>query len=115
MIGKPAEVNIVRSRGDTWAPEFEVQQAGAAYDITGHTFKLSVNPRRAPADDTGQAFQVPGVIVDGPAGLVRFPLSAGNAAIAPGVYHFDVEETNGSGEVRTLVVGTWTVRQDITK
>jgi len=115
MIGKPAEVNIVRYRGDTWAPEFAVQEDGAAYDITGHTFKLSVNPRRAPADATGQAFQVPGVVVDGPAGLVRFPLSAIEAGIAPGVYYFDVQETNASAEVRTLVVGTWTVRQDITK
>lgn len=115
MIGKPAEVNIVRFRGDTWAPEFEVQQAGAAYDITGHTFKLSVNPRRGPADASAQAFQVAGVVVDGAAGLVRFPLTGIEAGIAPGVYYFDVQETNASAEVRTLVVGTWTVSQDITK
>ena len=115
MIGKPAEVNIVRFRGDTWAPEFAVQENGSAYDIAGHTFKLSVNPRRSPADASAQAFQVAGVVVDGPGGVVRFPLTPIEAGIAPGVYFFDVQETNDAAEVRTLVAGTWTVRQDITK
>jgi len=115
MIGQPAEVNIVRYRGDSWAPEFEIRQGKAAYDVTGSSFRLTVNPSRAPADAFGQAFQLVGVIVDGPAGLVRFPASAASAEAAPGAYRFDVEETNSAGEVRTIVVGRWDVKQDISK
>jgi len=115
MIGEPATVNIVRYRGDTWSPEFEIRQGGAAYDVTGHTFKLTVNPQRAPADDAVQAFQVAGAVVDGPAGLVRFPIGAAEAGLAPGSYRYDIQETNDQGEIRTIVVGGWLVRQDITK
>lgn len=115
MIGRPAEVNITRYRGDTWGPEFAIQQSGAAYDITDHSFKLSVNPSRTPADATAQEFQVTGSIVDATGGIVKFPLGSSEAALDPGTYYYDVQETDDAGAVRTIIVGTWTVTQDITK
>ncbi|WP_425404639.1 hypothetical protein [Hwanghaeella sp.] len=115
MFEEPAEKNILRRRGDTRAFEFEMKQGGAAYDITGFSYLLTVNPRRSPADDTEQAFQLAGVVVDGPGGVVRFPITAPAAALLPGVYFYDVQETDDAGEDLTVIAGTWTVRQDITK
>lgn len=108
------EHRFCRTRGDTFPFTLTLRDsAGAAINITGTTFLLTVDPNAAPVDASGNLFQVSGVIVDGPNGIVSFTLSGPQAATAPGAYFFDVQWT--SATVRTILRGVWEIEQDITK
>jgi hypothetical protein len=110
----PTELDLCVTRGDSTAFSFNLQdQAGSAIDIAGFTFLLTVDPSDAPADDTGNLFQISGTITDGPGGVVQFaPTPANNTP--PGDYFFDVEWT-ATGAIRTIIKGKYTIKQDITK
>ena len=59
-------INIERKRGDTCAAIFIVtdETDGSAIDISGWTnFLLTVDPTKAPADDSGNLFQLTGTFV----------------------------------------------------
>lgn len=109
--------DIARKRGDTYAEEWVVidPATGAVVDITGASFRLTVDRRQEPADATTKLFHADGQIV-APAsnGRVRFPLT-GPQADNVGAFFFDVQMTAADGGIRTLDSGTWTVSQDITK
>jgi len=112
MITTP--LDITRERGDNYAIRWQTKQNGAAFDITGATFKLSVDTRKDPPDASTQVFQVTGTIVDAPNGIYEFVPTTGQMNLTPKTYFFDVEMTKG-GQVATLVKGKFIVKQDITK
>jgi hypothetical protein len=104
-----------RKRGDTFSLSFTVQDSsGTAIDITGASFKLTINQDAQPEDTTNQLAQLIGVIVDAANGIVRFDPDATSVGTV-GVFFYDVEMTDSGGKVRTLTDGTWTIVQDITK
>lgn len=110
-------IDYCRSRGDTYAIEIQIQDsAGAAIDITGFTFLLTVDPSSEPTDALGNIYQLSGVIVGAPTnGTVSFAPDATEALSAPGEYFHDIQQTDAGSLVRTIAKGGWEILQDITK
>tara|TARA_R100000951_G_scaffold114379_1_gene118543 strand:- start:4874 stop:5236 length:363 start_codon:yes stop_codon:yes gene_type:complete len=113
----PDSTAITRFRGDTEAITFQlVDTAGAALDITGYSFLLTISPTRSPVDSSAQVAQQPGSLTDAANGVVTFAVpDPGAGSIDPGSYYWDAQYVTGASEVRTFARGTWKVVQDITK
>lgn len=112
----PIKHDVKRTRGDTYPLALTLKDKnGAAIDITGFTFVLTVDPSETPADDTANLFQIAGVITDGPGGAVSFTPTTGNADQVPATYYYDIQMTDTGSQIRTIMKGQWEVIQDITK
>lgn len=113
----PIEINLCFTRADSLPFTFTLTDSvsGAAIDITGGSFLLTVNTDPEPTDASDQVFQLTGVITDGPNGVVEFTPSAANLDQTPGVLFYDVQWTDASSNVRTVIKGEIEIRQDITK
>lgn len=110
------EQNIERRRGDTYPMRWTIKDSsGSVVDITGYTFLMTVDPSSSPSDDTQNLFQLSGTLVDPANGVVEFAPGAPEANIAPGEYHFDIQMTDTSSYIRTIVTGRYCIKQDITK
>lgn len=108
--------DLTRKRGDSYADEVTITDAsGVVLDITGYSFTLTVDPSPAPADNTTKLFDVAGVILDAANGLVEFAPSAVQTDQTPGRYYYDIQMTDNVGRIRTIMNGTYTITQDITK
>ncbi len=116
QTGTP-EKTICWGRGDSAARGFIIQDAaGAAVDIsTGFSFKLTVSADKAPSDQANEQFSIVGVITGGPAGEVAFSPLTTDTDIDPGTYFYDLEQTDPSGGIGTLIVARCLIVQDITK
>lgn len=112
-----ATVNVIeRYRGDTVADEFTiVDENGTAVDITGFSFKLTVNSLKNPPDDTTQLYSLTGVITNASGGVVEFAPSSIQANQSPGKYFYDVQMTDAGGKLKTIEKGVYKYLQDITK
>lgn len=108
------EQAISMARGDSFPLRFALKDAtGAAIDITGGTFSMTVNAKRYPLVSDTPEFAVVGVIADAEGGLVDFTPTTTDTDLV-GAYWYDVQMTLG-GAVRTIVTGQMTFTQDITK
>lgn len=105
---------ISRYRGDTHPIYLEIEDEGEALDISGYSFKLTVNSERNPTDTSNQLFSVDGTVVNGPGGLAKFVLSTDQADNV-GRFYFDIQQTDTGGADRTIVRGDYISKQDITK
>ena len=106
--------DIIRKRGDTYPIELTVvDRTGAVFPVTGGTFKLTADPEKEPLSATNNIFQITGTIVDGPNGVVSFPMTDVTADHV-GPYFYDVQMVRG-GIKSTLVAAKLTMLQDITK
>lgn len=106
-----------RTRGDTYVDEFVVTSkiTGAVIDITtGYDFLLTLDTRKKPDDATTQVYQLAGVIIDGPNGIVGFSPTA-TQADQLGKFYYDIEMTDPAGRIRTIELDKYTYTQDITK
>jgi len=113
---KNVEKNVCWGRGDSDAKGFVVQDsAGVAIDITGFSFKKTVNSERDPADQVNEAFTIVGVIGVPTAGTVSFAPTTVDTNITPGIFFYDIEQTDGSGRIKTIIKGKCLIVQDITK
>lgn len=112
-----AKLNITRYRGDTWTLELILRDTKTKLprDITGYSYLLTVNSNRAPVDISTQVVQFVGVVPGGSDGKIQFPCTLAQADQVPSVYKFDVQETDTSDKDRTIIVGNYSVPQDITK
>lgn len=109
------ERDFCRKRGDDYTFIITVQDsAGAAIDITGASFLLTIDPQKNPPTAANNVAQLTGIIVTAAAGTVRFEPSAASVATV-GNYHYDVQMTDAAGKVRTILVGQWIIEQDVTK
>ena len=109
-----ATINISRKRGDTRRITFIIKDESGPVPISGWTgFKLTVDPTKAPTDDTTKLEQMTGVLTtDGTDGRVHFIPSG---SIAPGKWRYDVQGTDTNSEKVTICEGEYVVTQDITK
>lgn len=107
-------MDIERKRGDTYPIEIAVTSNGAPLNVSGASFVLTVDPSKAPTDDTTKLFSLTGVITDAPAGKVSFTPSALEADHVGKFFH-DIQMTDGSGAKRTIASGKYVLTQDITK
>lgn len=108
--------NITRKRGDTYADEFIIKSkaTGAAINITGYTFTLTVDPESAPEDASNNLFSLTGTILDAAAGRVEFAPTALQADHV-GKFFYDVQMVDGAGRKRTIVSAQYNFVQDIGK
>lgn len=115
-MSAPTRINITRVRGDTYPFTFTIKDSGgAAVNITGCSFVLTVASLENPPDATTNVLQLAGTLADAAGGVVRFHPSALDADKPPGTYYFDVQMTDSVADVRTVVKGRYLVLQDITK
>ncbi len=113
---KNTEKDICWGRGDSDAKGFVVQDsAGTAIDITGFTFKMTVSSDRDPADQVNEQFTIVGVIGDPLVGTVSFAPTTVNTDIIPGIFFYDIEQTDVSARIKTIIKGKCRIIQDITK
>lgn len=106
---------ICWARGDSDAKGFIVKTAaGVVVDISGFSFRLTVNTEKNPAPGT-QLFTVVGIITDAAAGKVGFAPTAVDTDQTPSKYFYDIEQTDGSGAISTLIKGKCEIIQDISK
>ena len=114
----PVDIDLCVTRADTEPFSFAlINDAGAAIDITGFTFVLTANTEQDPTDETGQLFQLPGVLSGTPTdGIVTFiPIDTPTVTFAnAGNFFFDVQQTDTLA-IRTIIKGKLEIRQDITK
>ena len=106
-----------RTRGDTYADEFVVMSKITKLPIditTGYSFLLTLDPDKAPVDDTKNKYQLVGVVVNGPGGIVGFAPTAEQADLL-GTFWFDVQVTDPAGKIRTIEHDKYKYVQDITK
>ncbi len=107
---------IFWGRGDSDAKGFVIQDSnGIAISIAGFSFKLTVNSEKTPVDTVNQQFTIVGIITDAANGQVAFSPTAVDTDITPGLYFYDIEQTDTGGSISTLIVGKVTIVQDITK
>jgi hypothetical protein len=107
--------DITRFRGDTIPIVFNVTSNGVAVDITSWSFTLTIDPSTNPADAAKNVLQLTGTLTAPLTGEVTFTMTALQADIAPGTYHYDVQGTDGAGVIRTFGVAKFVIDQDITK
>ena len=116
------EFDICWARGDTKPRVFAIQNSsGAVIDVSGSTFVMRVNTLLDPTP------AIPGIVlftatgafvVDGIDGRVQFaptPVSWADALVLPDVAFYDIEETDGNGDIDTLIKAKVLILQDIKK
>lgn len=105
---------ITRRRGDTYPIEILVTSNDIPLDVTNCTFKLTVDPNKAPVDNVANIISLPGELVVGETGRVNFPFTDGQADHL-GKYYYDIQMTDAGGVIRTLLADKFVWVQDITK
>ena len=108
----PEAINICLTRGDTRPFGFTlVDEAGAARNLAGYSYVLTVNTESDPTDTVNQVFSAIGSISGND---VSFNLSALEADQL-GTFFYDLQETDPSTDILTIAKGEIEWRQDISK
>ena len=109
--------SICWGRGDTKRKVFTIKDGnGNALDVSGSTFKLSVDTLKNPPDATTLQFLiVSGFVNGGTDGQIYFAPAPGDTDIPPGNYFYDMEETDVNTEIDTLFKARCEIVQDISK
>lgn len=117
MAVKPQQTTLEYTRGDTDPIEFTRANAdGSAKDITGFSYRFTVDTRPDPPDTATVVFTIAGVLIDAANGELAFlPTAVQTDQTAPKTYYYDVEETSAAGRVLTIAKGEWRLKQDISK
>ena len=105
-------------RGDSYPITFlfETPSASLPINLTNCAFTLTVSSERSPVDNTTEVFSVDGVIDDSPStGKVSFTPLTTDTDILPKKYYYDIQVTDGDGNIKTLVKSTLSIVQDISK
>ena len=115
-LGEP----IVRRRGDT-APDVFLcvgEDGNVPADFASRSYVLTVNTHAAPDPSRGigtELLQVSGTLADIPTGRVEFPPTTDDVDQDPGVYFYDVQQTDAASKKKTVAQNTYTFVQDQTK
>ncbi len=109
-------MQINRYRGDTDSDSFMIanSRTGEVVDLTGCSFKLTVNTQRNPTDSSQVVYQLTGFVSDPLTGIVEFQPNSTQADNV-GLFYYDVQMVDGNGIVRTLVKDVYVYEEDITK
>lgn len=114
--GVPVKCPLTRVRGDTFPIRFQIKdENGAPIDITSFSFRLTVDPSSDPPNADNNLFELTGSLDDLLNGIFSFAPSAVQADQPPNTYFYDVEMTDASGGIRTIIADVWVVPQDISK
>lgn len=105
-------------RGDTYPLELTIRNKAtkAVIPLSGYSFKMTVDTLENPPDDSTKLFEVTGVLDSEPTtGKVSFTPTVENTNQTIGTYYYDVQMTDPSGHIRTIVKDLFKIVQDITK
>ncbi len=111
---------IARKRGDT-APDkifvTDPENNGAPLDITGFSFKLTVNTEQDPVPPTigTEIASINGSITNPTGGEVEFPWLAGEADQVPEDYFYDIQQIDTAGRILTIAKERYQFQQDVSK
>lgn len=106
---------ISRYRGDTAADQFTIKRDDVVVNLTGSSFKLTVDATKDPTNTATQLYSLTGTITSAVNGEVEFAPDATQADQTPGDYYYDVQMTDGTGAKLTIQKGRYRYKQDITK
>lgn len=114
-------------QGDYWSIPFRrrVSLAGAGIDLTGLTPKmmirdiegtvlLTVNPSAWNASPTTTGARIPPQVLADDLGRVHVFVASADNTVPPGVHTYDVQLTDGAGNVRTFIRGKFIVTAQVT-
>ena len=114
----PAEYNnLLIPQGATFSENLYLKDsAGDAIDLTNYTARMSL---KKTYDDTTAVISLTTengrITITGATGLVQLSITASDtAALANGVYVYDLELINASGEVDRYIQGTIRVSREVT-
>lgn len=108
--------NLVRKRGDNYSWSITLTSSGTAVDISSDTVTIAVNSEEEPTDTTNQVlFLTADVATDGVNGVAYFTPTEAEMDITPETYYYEIQRTTSTGQVRTIMCGTFLVEQDIDK
>lgn len=110
----PTDTDLTTVRGDT--KKFSVYAKDSdsqAFDLTGYTMTFTAKSLTSLTDSEAE-IQVDATISSVSSGIGAFTLSPTNTAVAIASYFYDIQISDGSANVYTLVDGTFTVTQDVT-
>jgi len=105
-------------RGDSYPLELTIKNKTTkiAIDITGYSFKLTVDTLEDPPDNTTKLFDITGILDGVPTtGKVSFKPTTVNTDQEKGEYYYDIEMIDASSNKRTIKKETFTILQDISK
>jgi hypothetical protein len=103
-------VDFVCRRGDTFTRVIEVLVNNTPVDFTGSTLKMNV------VTDFQTILSLSsGSGIDVSANIITITASAAiMAAITPGIYQYDLQQTYPDGTVKTFLEGSFTINKDKT-
>lgn len=112
-MAAPGVQNLTFVRGDTETVQVTMTSDGSTpVNITGRTYaaQLRTNPDIAAISATATCS-----VTDGANGVMSAVFAASATAdLVPGMYYWDLQETNGS-VITTVLAGTVTVLADVTR
>jgi hypothetical protein len=117
ITSETAIVDYEEYEGDTLKMDFTWQDsAGAFIDLTSHTAKMEV---RAKAGDDAALVTLTnslGITLGNAASNILAQITASQTStIGKGKFVYDIELTDGNGDVNTLIAGKITLKESVTK
>ena len=108
--------NITRKRGDDYPLAMTLKdEAGVVINITSFVFQLVVDPSIDPATSADNVLDLTAVLTDAVNGEFEFQPTAMEMDITPDVYFYEVQMTDASSAIRTILQGKFIIQQDIVK
>lgn len=110
--------NIVADQGATFSRVLTWKNsAGTAINLTGYTAEMQIRPTVDASTASLTLSTTNGrIALGGAAGTITLTVQASDmAALAEGQYVHDLELTSSGGAVTRLVMGTFTVRGEVTR
>lgn len=112
-------VNLTVKRGDTSSFSLAVTQSGAVYNLTGASIRFTAKWNYTDADGSAVFTRTIGsgiTIVSAPNGTATITFSAANTSSLPAYpvsLYYDVQVTDGSSNIFTVVDGILNVNPDV--
>ncbi len=104
-------------KGDTFAGvQFTIVKNGSPLDLTGASLRMEMR-ELTPTGSVGDTFTDDSdgglTITDAANGVITFDEQV--VDILAMLYYYDIEITLSNGDVKTYIVGTWIIIQDVTQ
>lgn len=108
-------LELVRGDDETIEITF-TDENGAPINITGYTVMFTLRANINKTSDTDALLQKNVTShTNAVGGISAIGLSNSDTNITPGEYYYDVQYKDTSNKIKTVVIGTCTVIQDVTK
>jgi hypothetical protein len=107
---RPGHLDVRHRRGDPATFQLTIKEGGIAVNITGRTYRGQL--RRKPAATVSAEVTV--TFTDAAHGVMAVVLLEDISLSLSGAYAWDFEQII-AGQRRTILAGTWTVDDDVTR